>query len=391
MVADVRLSLRAAGILFGVVRGFGRFRRLQSGHAGTLVVGLWRILALRLVDCAHESFPFCVSDCDPAVVLCIVSPSRCCRLAILCSCARVPVLVCLGALFAVAVVCACLRFVLSRLLLCSLVLAGQAFFVGLVVAAVVVQMIRAALCVVSFCGLSAWASPIVNVKLSAPSDPYPQVGAAIAGYDGSRGLAESQGMRALEVAFEDALAEARGRVTDVMGRFVAGGIGSSGGRGGGGASLVAASASPVLGHTRFLLRVSPVSPPGKAVVDKIGAIERVRASEEAALFARGAGEMHVLVDIVVAELRSALTSASSVGVRAPRAASFSTASAADDLDVRLLPPDGPFPTVAGLVGAMETRRSASEGSARQRVAELQLKLLKAINGMVSEAVRVAHK
>jgi hypothetical protein len=312
-------------------------------------------------------------------------------LPVLCLCARVSALVCLGALFAVAVVCAWLLFAFSLSLLCSFIHSGRAFSGALVAGAVVVQMIRAALCVVSFCGGSASASPIVNVKLSAPRDPYPQVGAAIAGYDGSRGLAESEGMRVLEAAFEDALSEARGRVTDVMGRFVAGGVGSSGGRGGGGASLVAASAPPVLGHTRFLLRVSPVAPPSKAVVDKIGAIERVRASEEAALFARGAREMHMLVDIVVAELHSALVSASSVGVRAPRAASFSTASAADDLDVRILPPDVPFPTVTGLVGAMEARRSASEGSARQRVAELQLKLLKAINGMVSEAVRVAHK
>ena len=255
----------------------------------------------------------------------------------------------------------------------------------------VVQMIRAALCVVCFCARSALASPIVNVKLSVPSDPYPQVGAAIAGFDGARGLAESEGMRALEAAFQDALVEARGRVTDVMGRFVAGGVGSSVGRGGSGASLVSAFAQPSVGGTRFLLRVSPVVPPGKAVVDKIGVIERVRASEEAALFARGAREMHMLVDIVMAELHSALVGASAVSERVPRAASFSTAAADDNLDVRLLPLDAPFPTVAGLVGAMEARRSTSEGSARQRVAELQLKLLKAINGMVSEAVRVARK
>ena len=255
----------------------------------------------------------------------------------------------------------------------------------------VVQVVRAALCVVCFCIHSASASPIVNVKLSVPSDPYPQVGAAIAGYDGSRELAESEGMRGLEAAFQDALAEARGRVTDVMDRFVAGGVGSSVGRGRGSASLVSAFAQPSVGGTRFLLRVSPVVPPGKAVVDKIGVIERVRASEEAALFARGAREMHMLVDIVMAELHSALAGVSAVSGRVPRAASFSTVAADDNLDVRLLPLDAPFPTVAGLVGAMEARRSASEGSARQRVAELQLKLLKAINGMVSEAVRVARK
>ena len=171
--------------------------------------------------------------------------------------------------------------------------------------------------------------------------------------------------------------------------------------GGGGASLVAASAPPSVSPVaspglvrvspKWLLRVSPVAPPGKAVVDKIGVIERVRASEEAALFARGAREMHMLVDIVVAELRSALAGASALVERAPRAASFSTAAADGDLDVRFLPLDAPFPTVAGLVGAMEARRSASEGSARQRVAELQLKLLKAINGMVSEAARAARK
>ena len=97
-------------------------------------------------------------------------------------------------------------------------------------------------------------------------------------------------------------------------------------------------------------------------------------------------EMGLLVDVVVRELRAQL-SVLQAGSRAQRGTAFLQSGAGRGIDVRFLPPAAPFPTVAGLVEAMEGRRAQSEDVLRQRVAELQLKLLQALNDKVAEALR----
>ena len=66
---------------------------------------------------------------------------------------------------------------------------------------------------------------------------------------------------------------------------------------------------------------------------------------------------------------------------------LTSSKAAGVLDVRFLLPETPFPTIAGLVQAMESRRAESEGAVRQRIAELELKLLQAMNAMVAKTLR----
>merc|ERR1712166_1494978 len=59
------------------------------------------------------------------------------------------------------------------------------------------------------------------------------------------------------------------------------------------------------------------------------------------------------------------------------------------LNVRVGASDIPYPTIASLVQDMETRRDTSENLLRQRILELELKLLKAENVMIKDALNAA--
>jgi hypothetical protein len=91
----------------------------------------------------------------------------------------------------------------------------------------------------------------------------------------------------------------------------------------------------------------------------------------------------MLVDISVSDLKSGLHRASG------RGGSFLDAGAAVQptaLAVRLLPPDEPFPSVAGIVAGMEERRDVAEDGLRQRIAELELKLVKQMRAIAVAAM-----
>ena len=133
----------------------------------------------------------------------------------------------------------------------------------------------------------------------------------------------------------------------------------------------------------FRVEVSPAPPVRNRIRKQIASIERMRNIEESRLVDQAVGEFQMLVDIVVSELKSGLLRASR------RGAAFLDASASIEpavVDVRLLPPDGPFPTVVGLVAGMEARRDAAEDRLRQRIAELELKLVKHMRAVVASAI-----
>ena len=87
------------------------------------------------------------------------------------------------------------------------------------------------------------------------------------------------------------------------------------------------------------------------------------------------------MDIVVGMLKSELSAEASNGSRG-RVASF--LASGGDLNVRLSASDA-YPTVGELVAEMEDRRAEGEAGLRQRIAEMQLKLLQQLNGFVSQA------
>ena len=89
--------------------------------------------------------------------------------------------------------------------------------------------------------------------------------------------------------------------------------------------------------------------------------------------------MGLLVVVVAGMLKSEL-----VATSASRSRVASFLASGGDLNVRLSASDA-YPTVAELVTEMEDRRADGEASLRQRIAEMQLKLLQELNGFVSQA------
>ena len=214
--------------------------------------------------------------------------------------------------------------------------------------------------------------PVVNLRLSPPADPLPQVSKLIGDLEAARRGAEADAERSLQAAFDNAVADGRSRIHEVVAtaavRAAAGSV-----------AFLAGEAAD--SHGKFLMKVSPPEAPSGAVRSGIVRLDRVLASEEAALTQQACREMGLLVDTVVGMLKSEMNAAASSG-SSGRVASF--LASGDDLNVRLSASDA-YPTVAELVAEMEDRRAEGEAGLRQRIAEMQLKLLQQLNGFVSQA------
>ena len=285
--------------------------------------------------------------------------------------------------------CACAR-VFHRVL-CALACwlssaFAQAFeffaFRGPPCAAAMAACVRAWL-VVAFVGGSLAQGPVVmNVRLSPAAAPLPDLAEEVAGLDAARRSLEAAGLKALDEAFAQALGSAGPRIEEVVSR-------SSALAGAAGVTPSAFLSDELLEgqvDAPVRLHVEAMAPTSRVVKEQVAAMERVRASQESGLLSQAVREMGLLVDVVVRELRAQL-SVLQAGSRAQRGTAFLQSGAGRGIYVRFLPPAAPFPTVAGLVEAMEGRRAQSEDVLRQRVAELQLKLLQALNEKVAEALR----
>jgi len=219
------------------------------------------------------------------------------------------------------------------------------------------------------------AVPVVNVRLIQAASPSLKVSAEIAQLEASRGEAEAAGLRRLDDAFNAALADAGVRMK----------ASRSAGTMGAAAFLSHAAASEGPEHVHLLLRLLPRAPVSNRVQKRIAALERVRSADEETLIDQGCRELGLLVDIVASEAQA------HVGVPPmhSRGVGFleSKAVASEGVDVRLLPPNEPFATVAGLVAAMERRRDTAEDKLRQHIADLELKLLQRMNAMIPAAAK----
>ena len=231
-------------------------------------------------------------------------------------------------------------------------------------------MTASLLCVASFAFVVLGRSdPIVNLRLTPPADPLPQVSKLIGDLESARRGAEADAERSLQAAFDKAVADGRARIHEVVAKSAVG------------ESVAFLAGEAVGAHGKFLLKVSPPQAPSGAVRSGVVKLDRVLASEEAALTQQACREMGLLVDIVVGMLKSELSAVASSQSRG-RVASF--LAGGGDFNVRLSASDA-YPTVAELVAEMEDRRAEGEAGLRQRIAEMQLKLLQALNGFVSQA------
>ena len=154
------------------------------------------------------------------------------------------------------------------------------------------------------------------------------------------------------------------------------------------------------------LAVFPQNEPDAALKEQIEQIEQSRSAGESGVFEQAVREVHGLGRIVVRELKEQLLRQVRNVERAPRASApagflqeqelgrhgvetpvehFS----APELDVRLSASSVPFPTIAGLVEAMEARRDTSEEQVKRQILAAELRYLRAANELVRDACRVA--
>lgn len=246
--------------------------------------------------------------------------------------------------------------------------------------------------------------PNIEVHLAPPVHPLPQVAAEIQVLDKMRERSEEEKMAQLEIAFNAALESAKGQIADAVGQalkvFDDPKIWKTERK----------SASTHSGQVSFLqqrlnsaeeptVRVKALAapPPSPTIKSKIDGLEEERAAMETHMLDTAVAEMGELTKIVIAEVEKALqlqlepwlvSSGSLLHVRAKQIPGYPEG-LPKQLNVRVGASDVPYPTIASLVQGMESRRDTAENLIRQRVLELELKLLKAENAMIKEALDAA--
>jgi hypothetical protein len=146
--------------------------------------------------------------------------------------------------------------------------------------------------------------------------------------------------------------------------------------------------------------VLSIPPPDASIKSKLDAIEAQRTGIEAQMLDQAVQEMGKLTEVVVGELKTNLQMQMSAlelsslrsflytkereipGVAVPEGLS-------SQLNVRVGSSEAAYPTIAGLAQDMETRRDTAEHLERQRILELQLKLLEAENEYIKQALQGA--
>jgi len=156
------------------------------------------------------------------------------------------------------------------------------------------------------------------------------------------------------------------------------------------------------------INVLPMVGPDGSLEGNIQKIEAKRTQEEGKVFEQAMSEMAGLTRIVQNEVEAQITQHTSRLLHAlkfglgasPRAAvarsrSIGFLSAGQPIlasghqlttNVRVMASGEPFYTVASMVEGLERRRDASEDLIRQRLLELELKLLQGVNDLVSAKV-----
>lgn len=248
--------------------------------------------------------------------------------------------------------------------------------------------------------------PIVQVRLSPPKNPLPQVSAELGLLEHSREHVEARLLEELQCAYNATLQRAKAKIDHLLDRTMHI-LGSSSSFRPAGHALKTTSflQEAHMGKggtdgTEFALKVNllmnpPTDPSVKGMLERI---EDKRLYAEGHVFQQACQEMQGLTDIVLDELAAQLQLRSSVFVAHARSAalrpSIATPATAflavsKRANVRVVASDEPYPTVSQLTQDMEMRRDAAEAVGRRRILELELKLLEVENGWIRDGLREA--
>lgn len=236
--------------------------------------------------------------------------------------------------------------------------------------------------------------PNIEVALAPPSNPLPQVSAFIGDLEHSREEFEAKQMNAITIAFNRELTDARARISDTVGKamsaFDGSHLSSPSGPGHSGLSFAVMDGKDDIDTLTLKVNVRAVPAADLSIRDTVGTIEHKRADQEKLMFERSKSEMRGLTDIVLSELEAQLRFQvdACLGRLKGKGHGFFGAKP-HEANVRVRTPELTFPTVTTLAQDMEKRRDTSESLAAARIMELELKLLRAENEMIKDALRAS--
>lgn len=194
--------------------------------------------------------------------------------------------------------------------------------------------------------------PSVQVALAPEADPQPRLTALLGQLQSRRAHLESEGMRSIQAAFDQAITSAKGQVDAVC-------------------------------HHSFLqvrgpsVRIQALTGPGVASgnLNKVEEVDSILEDREAKKISQAAAEFGALTRVVLRELS---------GMRG----SFLSVRAAGDYDninLKVKPSKVAFPTVLDLVSNMEGARDAGEAAIEGHVLDLQTQFVRRLNEMVARS------
>jgi len=247
------------------------------------------------------------------------------------------------------------------------------------------------------------AMPNIELGLAPPLHVWPQVAAEIGQLTDSRERMENANMDKLQQEFNKAEAEARRRIGNAIGRamrvyddpLLARSI------------LIGrvAHASPTvfrqlpqdtLGPSALSVKVNvlPASPPDPSLRTKIDDIEFRRSDEEKELFDSAKGELKALLDFIVNEVEEQIRGhlhgmAATRRGNSPMFIQRGHKQLPTQANVRLVPTDLKYPTVASMVQDMEARRDIAENLERKRIIEKELDFVLVCNRAVEEGLKAS--
>jgi len=249
--------------------------------------------------------------------------------------------------------------------------------------------------------------PNIELSLAPPQHPWPQVAAELGNLEESREQIENANMDRLQREMNKALLEARRQIGDTIGRAMrafddprmAGAVQISR-RAQKSASMLQQLPQDTLGSSALAVKVNvlPANPPDGSLRPAIDNIESVRSSEEKDMFDSAVGEPSALTAFIVSELEAQIQAhidriATAGTLVSKQGVPVFLEGRAEQLplqaNVRVVPTDTNYPTVASMVQGMEARRDIAENLARRRILEKDLDFMMACNHAVEEGMGAA--
>lgn len=249
--------------------------------------------------------------------------------------------------------------------------------------------------------------PNVELSLAPPLHPWPQVAAELGNLEESRERMENANMDKLQKEFNKVTVDARKQIGDVIGRTLL-------------AFNDAELASTALLRTHlatssaFLqqlpqetqsasalavkVNVLPASPPDATLKADIDDLEFLRSDKEKVMVESAIGDSRALLTFVLDELQVQLQAQVGALLGKTKSAKLVGSAALREeragqlplqTNVRTVPSDVTFPTVASMVQGMESRRDIAEKLERRRLLEKELDFLMACNSAIAEGLNGA--